>query len=233
MGLVKEGNNGFAVLTDILGDEDHLGDMDFKVAGTLPKGVTALQMDIKIEGHHRGDHGGGAGAGAAARLHILGEMNKVIAKSRAEVSELAPSMKDQDRPRQDPRRHRQGRRGHPRHHRGDRRNDRHRDDGSVRIYAETKSALDAAIDRIRAITDEPEIGRIYTGIVVRIVDFGAFVNFMPGRDGLVHISQITDQRVESVGDYLKEGHEVQVKVLDVDNRGRIKLSIKEAAAGQD
>lgn len=96
----------------------------------------------------------------------------------------------------------------------------------MRIYAETKSALDAAIDRIRAITDEPEIGRIYTGIVVRIVDFGAFVNFMPGRDGLVHISQITDQRVESVGDYLKVGDEVQVKVLDVDNRGRIKLSIR-------
>ncbi|HMZ92092.1 MAG TPA: S1 RNA-binding domain-containing protein, partial [Pseudomonadales bacterium] len=223
----------FAVLTDILGDEDHLGDMDFKVAGTL-RGVTALQMDIKIKGITEEIMDVALQQANAARQHILGEMNKVIARPRAEVSELAPSMKvikvDPDKIRDII-----GKGGVTiraiTEETGS--NIDIEDDGSVRIYAETKSALDAAIDRIRAITDEPEIGRIYTGIVVRIVDFGAFVNFMPGRDGLVHISQITDQRVESVGDYLKVGDEVQVKVLDVDNRGRIKLSIKEAAAGQD
>ena len=232
MGLIKE-ENGFAVLTDILGDEDHLGDMDFKVAGTL-RGVTALQMDIKIKGITEEIMDVALQQANAARQHILGEMNKVIARPRAEVSELAPSMKvikvDPDKIRDII-----GKGGVTiraiTEETGS--NIDIEDDGSVRIYAETKSALDAAIDRIRAITDEPEIGRIYTGIVVRIVDFGAFVNFMPGRDGLVHISQITDQRVESVGDYLKVGDEVQVKVLDVDNRGRIKLSIKAAAAGQD
>jgi len=232
MGLIKEGDR-FVVLSDILGDEDHLGDMDFKVAGTL-RGVTALQMDIKIKGITEEIMDVALQQANAARQHILGEMNKVIARPRAEVSELAPSMKvikvDPDKIRDII-----GKGGVTiraiTEETGS--NIDIEDDGSVRIYAETKSALDAAIDRIRAITDEPEIGRIYTGIVVRIVDFGAFVNFMPGRDGLVHISQITDQRVESVGDYLKVGDEVQVKVLDVDNRGRIKLSIKEAAAGQD
>ncbi len=229
MGLVKEAN-GFAVLTDILGDEDHLGDMDFKVAGTT-SGVTALQMDIKIEGITEEIMEIALEQALAARLHILGEMNKVLAKSREVVSENAPRFETI--------------KIHP---------DKIRDiigkggatirsiteetgssididdDGTVKIYADNSDALNAAIYRVQGIVAEAEIGAIYEGTVVRIVDFGAFVNFLPGKDGLVHISQIADERVNSVGDYLKEGQVVKVKCLDVDQRGRIKLSIKEALA---
>jgi polyribonucleotide nucleotidyltransferase len=226
MGLVKEGNK-YAVLTDILGDEDHLGDMDFKVAGTA-KGVTALQMDIKITGINDEIMEQALHQAMDARLHILGEMNKVLDKSRESVSANAPSMKVIMVP-----------------------TDKIRDvigkggatirsiveetgadidiqdDGSVRIYADSAESMEAAVARVQEITAEAEVGRIYHGRVERIVDFGAFVNIIPGKDGLLHISQIADERVESVGDYLKEGQMVDVVVLDVDQRGRIKLSMKE------
>jgi polyribonucleotide nucleotidyltransferase len=226
MGLVKEGNK-YAVLTDILGDEDHLGDMDFKVAGTAA-GVTALQMDIKIQGITEEIMEQALEQAREALLHILAEMNKVLAQSRDSISANAPSMVVIH--------------VHP---------DKIRDvigkggatirsiveetgaeidiedDGSVRIYAADAAAKDAAVARIQEITAEAEVGRIYNGKVERIVDFGAFVNILPGKDGLLHISQIAQERVESVSDYLKEGQMVDVVVLDVDQRGRIKLSMKE------
>ena len=229
MGLVKDGNQ-FAVLTDILGDEDHLGDMDFKVAGTA-KGVTALQMDIKIEGINEEIMERALEQALEARLHILGQMNTVLDAPREITSENAPSMTtlkvDQDKIRDiigkggamirqiteesgatvdiD-------------------------DDGTVKVFGQNAAARDAAVEMIQAITAEADVGAIYTGKVARIVDFGAFVTILPGKDGLVHISQIAEERVENVTDYLSEGQEVQVKVLDVDQRGRIKLSMREVAA---
>ncbi|WP_110685810.1 polyribonucleotide nucleotidyltransferase [Salinicola aestuarinus] len=226
MGLVKD-DDGFAVLTDILGDEDHLGDMDFKVAGSAA-GVTALQMDIKIEGINEEIMETALQQAHDARLQILDKMNAVINQSRTEVSEHAPAMQtikiNSDKIRDvigkggatirqicedtgasidiD-------------------------DDGTVRIYAEDRAAAKRAIDTVLAITAEAEIGKLYRGKVVRLADFGAFVNFMPGTDGLVHISQIVPERVNDVKDYLSEGQEVTVKVLDIDNRNRVKLSIKE------
>ena len=232
MGLVKEGNK-YAVLTDILGDEDHLGDMDFKVAGTQT-GVTALQMDIKIDGITEEIMEAALQQALEARTHILGEMNKVISNSREELSDNAPAMVTLN--------------VHP---------DKIRDiigkggatirsivdetgaqvdiddDGLVRIYAEDGAAKDAAVARIEEITAEAEVGRIYHGKVERIVDFGAFINILPGKDGLLHISQIAEERVEKVTDYLSEGEEVDVVCLDVDQRGRIKLSIKELSKYQD
>jgi len=226
MGLVKEGNR-YAVLTDILGDEDHLGDMDFKVAGTA-SGITALQMDIKIDGITEEILDIALQQAHEARLHILGEMNKVIATPRESLSENAPAMTTV--------------KVHP---------DKIRDiigkggsvirgiveetgaqvdiddDGLVRIYAENNAAKDAAVARILEITAEAEIGKIYKGKVASIVDFGAFITILPGKDGLLHISQIAQERVEKVSDYLQAGQEVEVVVLDVDQRGRIKLSIKE------
>ncbi len=232
MGLVLEGSE-FAVLTDILGDEDHLGDMDFKVAGTS-EGVTALQMDIKIEGINEEIMESALEQARDARLHILGEMNQIISESRSELSDNAPAMTTI--------------KVHP---------DKIRDiigkggatirgiveetgaevdiddDGLVRIYAENATSKDAAIDKVNSIIAEAEVGRIYQGKVERIVDFGAFVNILPGKDGLLHISQIAQERVEKVSDYLSEGEEVDVIVLDVDQRGRIKLSIKEIPESRD
>ena len=226
MGLVKEGNR-YAVLTDILGDEDHLGDMDFKVAGSSA-GITALQMDIKIDGITEEIMEAALQQANEARLFILGEMNKVISKSREELSDNAPAMTTV--------------KVHP---------DKIRDvigkggatirgivdatgaevdiddDGTVRIYAANAEAKNAAVALVQEIVAEAEVGRIYHGKVERIVDFGAFVNILPGKDGLLHISQIAEERVENVTDYLKEGEEIDVVVLDVDQRGRIKLSVKE------
>ncbi len=226
MGLVKEGNK-YAVLTDILGDEDHLGDMDFKVAGTA-NGITALQMDIKIEGITEEIMEIALQQAQEARRHILDEMNKVLDKSRDEVSDNAPAMRVLH--------------VHP---------DKIRDiigkggttirsivdetgadidiedDGSVRIYAADSEGMAAAVARIEEITAEAEVGKIYEGKVASIVDFGAFINILPGKDGLLHISQIAEERVENVTDYLKEGQMVKVVCLDVDQRGRIKLSMKE------
>jgi polyribonucleotide nucleotidyltransferase len=225
MGLIKEGDK-FAVLTDILGDEDHLGDMDFKVAGSA-EGVTALQMDIKIDGITREIMQTALAQAHAGRLHILGKMKEVIDTPRAELSEFAPriiTMKI-----------------HP---------DKIRDvigkggaviralteetgttidiedDGTVKIASVDKAAGEAARKRIEDITADVEVGRVYQGKVVKLMDFGAFVTILPGRDGLVHISQISDERVEKVSDKLAEGDVIKVKVLEVDKQGRIRLSMK-------
>ncbi len=226
MGLVKEGDR-FAVLTDILGDEDHLGDMDFKVAGTAA-GVTALQMDIKIDGITEEIMETALAQALEARVHILGEMNSVLAQSRETVSENAPSMVvlkvDPDKIRDII-----GKGGATIRSITEETGAEVdvEDDGSVRIYAEDGAAKDAAVARIEEITAEAEVGRIYQGKVARIVDFGAFINILPGKDGLLHISQIAEERVEKVSDYLEEGQEVEVVCLDTDQRGRIKLSMKE------
>lgn len=226
MGLVKEGEK-FAVLTDILGDEDHLGDMDFKVAGTAD-GITALQMDIKIEGITEEIMDIALEQAMSARLHILAEMNKVIAAPRKDLSDSAPQYRtmkvDSDKIRDII-----GKGGATIRALTEETGASIdiNDDGTVKIYASDGEGLKGAIERIEAITAEAEIGAIYEGKVVRIVDFGAFINFLPGKDGLVHISQIAHERVNAVSDYLEEGQMVKVKCLDVDNRGRIKLSIKE------
>jgi polyribonucleotide nucleotidyltransferase len=226
MGLIKEGDK-FAVLTDILGDEDHLGDMDFKVAGSA-EGVTALQMDIKIDGITREIMHAALEQAKAGRIHILGEMNKVLDKPRSEMSQYAPRLFTM--------------RVHP---------DKIRevigkggstirqiteetgttidiaDDGTITIASANKEAADDARRRIEMITADVEVGKIYEGKVAKIMNFGAFVQILPGKDGLVHISQISDQRVENVTDELAEGQKVRVKVLEVDKQGRIRLSMKD------
>jgi polyribonucleotide nucleotidyltransferase len=226
MGLIKE-DDQLVVLTDILGDEDHLGDMDFKVAGSAD-GITALQMDIKIQGITEGIMEIALNQAYDARIHILGEMNKVICKPRSELNDNAPAMKSL---KIDPDKIRDviGKGGATIRSLCEETNASIdiEDDGTVRIYAESKSEVDLATEKVLAITAEAEVGVIYEGTVARIVDFGAFVNILPGKDGLVHISQIANERVEKVTDYLKEGQLVKVKVLDVDARGRIKLTMKE------
>jgi len=229
MGLVKEGER-FAVLTDILGDEDHLGDMDFKVAGT-EGGVTALQMDIKIQGITREIMNVALGQAREARIHILGEMAKIISKPREQMSPWAPTIITF---KIDPEKIR----------------DVIGKGGSVirAITEETGTSIDieqdgtvniASVDgasgaearrRIEEITAEIEVGRIYNGRVSRLMDFGAFVTILPGKDGLVHISQISNERVEKVSDKLAEGDVVRVKVLEVDRQGRVRLSMKEVDA---
>jgi len=226
MGLVKEGER-FAVLTDILGDEDHLGDMDFKVAGTA-NGVTALQMDIKIEGINEQIMSIALEQALTARLHILGQMNTVISESRSAVSDNAPSMAtfkiDSDKIRDVIGKGGATIRSITEETGATVDID---DDGTIRIYGSDAASRDAAVAKVEEITAEAEVGAIYEGTVARIVDFGAFVNILPGKDGLVHISQISNERVEKVTDYLSEGQVIKVKVLDVDQRGRIKLSMKE------
>lgn len=228
MGLVKEGEK-FAVLTDILGDEDHLGDMDFKVAGTVD-GVTALQMDIKIQGITEEIMEIALEQARDARLHILGEMNKVLAASRPELADNAPTMLmlkiDPDKIRDVI-----GKGGTTVRAICDETGaaidiD---DSGNVKVYADDKASAALAVRRIEEITAEAEIGRIYDGTVQRIVDFGAFVNILPGKEGLVHISQISSKRIQKVTDVLQEGQQVKVVVSDIDNRGRIKLSMKDIA----
>ncbi len=226
MGLIKE-DERFAVLTDILGDEDHLGDMDFKVAGTS-SGVTALQMDIKIQGITEEIMEIALAQAHDARQHILDEMNKVIAQARPTVSENAPAMAmlkiDPDKIRDVIGKGGAVIRGITEDTGASVDID---DDGNVRIYGEDADSRDAAVEMVNSITAEAEIGRLYNGKVARIVDFGAFVTILPGKDGLVHISQISKERVEDVKEYLEEGQEVLVKCTDLDARGRIKLSIKE------
>ncbi len=226
MGLIKEGER-FAVLTDILGDEDHLGDMDFKVAGTAA-GITALQMDIKIQGITEEIMEIALEQAHTARNHILDEMNKVIATARDSVSDNAPAMAmikiDPDKIRDVIGKGGTVIRGITEDTGASVDID---DAGNVRIYGEDAVSRDAALDMVNAITAEAEVGKIYNGKVARIVDFGAFVTILPGKDGLVHISQISQERVENVTEYLEEGQDVLVKVLDTDARGRIKLSIKE------
>ena len=226
MGLVKEGDK-FAVLTDILGDEDHLGDMDFKVAGSS-NGITALQMDIKIEGINEEIMEIALNQALAARLHILAEMNEVIAEARTELSENAPSMSafkiDTDKIRDVIGKGGATIRSITEETGATVDID---DDGTIRIYGKDKASRDAAVTMVESITAEAEVGAIYEGKVERIVDFGAFISILPGKDGLLHISQISSERIEKVTDVLEEGQVVNVKVLDVDQRGRIKLSMKE------
>ncbi len=231
MGLIKEGEQ-IAVLSDILGDEDHLGDMDFKVAGTAD-GVTALQMDIKIGGVTREVMSAALEQARAGRLHILGEMAKAMPAARESMSPYAPRITTIKI-----------------------RTDKIRDvigpggkviraiveetgctidiedDGTVQIASSDGIAMQKAIDRITGITAEAEVGRIYDGKVRKIVDFGAFVEIMPGTDGLLHISQVSKERIRSVTDVLKEGDRVRVKVLEVDRSGKIRLSRREAMADE-
>ncbi|MDD1825976.1 polyribonucleotide nucleotidyltransferase [Photobacterium sp. ZSDE20] len=227
MGLVKEGDD-FVVLSDILGDEDHLGDMDFKVAGTN-EGITALQMDIKIEGITKEIMQIALNQAQGARKHILSVMDEAISGAREDISEFAPRI-------------------HTMKISSDKIKDvigkggaviralceetgttiEIEDDGTIKIAATEGAAAKEAIRRIEEITAEVEVGRIYQGKVARLADFGAFVTILPGKDGLVHISQIADKRVEKVSDYLTEGQEVPVKVLEIDRQGRVRLSMKEA-----
>ncbi|NHA14547.1 polyribonucleotide nucleotidyltransferase [Thioalkalivibrio sp. XN279] len=225
MGLVKEGD-GYAVLTDILGDEDHLGDMDFKVAGTSD-GVTALQMDIKIDGITKEIMADALAQARDARLHILGEMNKVIDKPREKMSDWAPTIIAF---KIDPEKIREviGKGGSVIRQITEETGatidiD---NDGTVRIASVDGESGREARRRIDLITAEVEVGQVYDGKVARLMDFGAFVTILPGKDGLVHISQISDERVERVSDKLKEGDSVRVKVLEVDRQGRIRLSMR-------
>ncbi len=229
MGLVKE-NDRFAVLTDILGDEDHLGDMDFKVAGT-EAGVTALQMDIKITGITEEIMEIALEQAHEARKHILKEMAKVIGYARPELPDNAPAMQ---LIKINPEKIRDliGKGGATIRALTEETGAMIdiEDDGTVRIYADDKAKGKAALDRVNAITAEAEIGKIYEGKVVRIEEFGAFVNILPGKDGLVHISQIAKERVNKVTDFVNMDDVIKVKVLDVDMRGRIKLSMKDLEA---
>jgi len=226
MGLVKSDEN-FVVLSDILGDEDHLGDMDFKVAGTT-EGITALQMDIKIEGITKDIMQIALKQAKEARLHILGVMDQAIGGHREEMSEYAPriyTMKiDQEKIRDVI-----GKGGAMIRSitEASDTNIEIEDDGTIKIFATEKTKADIAIEKIESVTAEVEVGKIYDGKVTRIADFGAFVEVLPGKEGLVHISQIAHERVAKVTDYLSEGQEVKVKVMDIDRQNRVRLSIKE------
>ena len=229
MGLVKEGSR-YQVLTDILGDEDHLGDMDFKVAGTKD-GVTALQMDIKITSITREIMKVALDQARAGRLHILGEMNKVLAKPRENMSEWAPTIITL---KIDPEKIRDviGKGGAVIRQITEETGTSIdiENDGTVKIASVQGAAGREAQRRIELITADVEVGRVYEGRVARLMDFGAFVTILPGRDGLVHISQISEERVERVGDKLKEGDLVRVKVLEVDRQGRVRLSMRNVDA---
>ena len=227
MGLVKEGDD-FVVLSDILGDEDHLGDMDFKVAGSTD-GITALQMDIKIEGITQEIMQIALKQAKAARLHILEVMDEAISAPSEELSMFAPRIYTMKIP-QKKIAEVIGKGGATIRQLTEETGTTIEigDDGTIKIAATDGESAANAISRIEQLTAELEVGTIYEGKVVRIVDFGAFVNILPGKDGLVHISQISTERVNNVADHLSEGQEVKVKVLEVDRQGRVRLSIKEA-----
>jgi polyribonucleotide nucleotidyltransferase len=226
MGLVKSDEN-FVVLSDILGDEDHLGDMDFKVAGTTD-GITALQMDIKIEGITQEIMQIALKQAKEARLHILGVMDQAIGGHREELSEFAPRIYtlkvDSDKIRDVI-----GKGGATIRSitEASDTNIEIEDDGTIKIFATEKAKADIAIEKIEQVTAEIEVGKVYKGKVSRIADFGAFVEVLPGKDGLVHISQIAHERVAKVTDYLSEGQEVDVKVMEIDRQNRVRLSMKE------
>ncbi|MFC4487653.1 polyribonucleotide nucleotidyltransferase [Tepidiphilus baoligensis] len=231
MGLIKEGNR-FAVLTDILGDEDHLGDMDFKVAGT-EHGVTALQMDIKIQGITKEIMQVALAQAREGRMHILQLMRQAMGEARGEVSAYAPRMIQL---KINPEKIRDviGKGGSVIRALQEETGTviEIADDGNVTISSFSAEGAEEAKRRIEELTAEVEVGRVYEGTVVKLLDFGAIVNIMPGRDGLLHISQIADERVEKVSDYLQEGQKVRVKVLETDDRGRIKLSLKAVKEGE-
>ena len=223
MGLIKEGDD-FAVLTDILGDEDHLGDMDFKVAGT-EAGITALQMDIKISGINESIMETALTKAKAARNHILGIMNEVISKPK-ELSENAPAMKsfmvDKDKIKEII-----GKGGAVIKSMQEKTGATVdiNDDGVVSVFGQNQSSMNECLEIIEGILEEPELDKIYDGKVVKIVEFGAFVNILPGKDGLLHISEISNERTENVGDVLEEGQDIKVKLIGFD-RGKMKLSMK-------
>jgi polyribonucleotide nucleotidyltransferase len=225
MGLIKDGSR-FAVLTDILGDEDHLGDMDFKVAGTT-QGITALQMDIKIQGITKEIMQVALAQAKEARLHILGKMVESVAGANTEVSEFAPRLYVM---KINPEKIRDviGKGGATiralTEETGTQINIE--EDGTITIASTDADRAAAAKKRIEEITAEVEVGKVYEGPVTKILDFGALINLLPGKDGLLHISQIAHERVEKVTDYLKEGQIVKVKVLETDEKGRVKLSMK-------
>jgi polyribonucleotide nucleotidyltransferase len=225
MGLIKDGNR-FAVLTDILGDEDHLGDMDFKVAGTT-NGITALQMDIKILGITKEIMQVALAQAKEARMHILGKMQDAMAQAKTEVSNFAPrlfTMKINP----DKIRDVIGKGGAVIRALTDETGTQINieEDGTITIASADPAKAEEAKRRIEQITAEVEIGKVYEGPITKILDFGALVNLLPGKDGLLHISQIAHERVEKVTDYLSEGQIVKVKVLETDEKGRIKLSMK-------
>jgi polyribonucleotide nucleotidyltransferase len=225
MGLIKEGDE-YSVISDILGDEDHLGDMDFKVAGT-EKGITSLQMDIKITSITPAIMENALAQANGGRLHILGEMAKSIDTSRVEVNSNAPRItafkinKDKIREVIGP----GGKMIREITETTGAKIDLD-DDGTVKVAAVDEKAADAAIKWIKDLTQEPEVGVIYDGKVVKTVDFGAFVNFMGAKDGLVHISELAPERVGKTTDIVKEGDMVKVKLIGIDDRGKIKLSMK-------
>jgi polyribonucleotide nucleotidyltransferase len=225
MGLILEGEK-FAVLSDILGDEDHLGDMDFKVAGT-EAGVTSLQMDIKIAGITEEIMKIALGQAKEGRIHILGEMAKALSASRGEVGEFAPRIETLKIP-TDKIREVIGTGGKVIREIVEKTGAKVNieDDGTVKVSSSDGSQIEAAIKWIRSITDEPEVNAIYQGTVVKTADFGAFVNFFGAKDGLVHISQLADQRVAKTTDVVKEGDKVWVKLLGFDERGKVRLSMK-------
>jgi polyribonucleotide nucleotidyltransferase len=226
MGLIKEGDD-FAVLTDILGDEDHLGDMDFKVAGT-ESGITALQMDIKIQGITADIMESALIKAKTARNHILGIMNQAISAPK-ELSENAPAMKtfmvNKDKIKEII-----GKGGAVIKGMQEQTGATVdvSDDGTVSVFGQNQSSMQDCLAIIEEILEEPELNKVYKGKVVKIVEFGAFVNILPGKDGLVHISEISEERTENVEDVLKEGQEVDVKLIGFD-RGKMKLSIKALA----
>ncbi len=225
MGLIKDGDK-FAVLSDILGDEDHLGDMDFKVAGTT-EGVTALQMEIKIEGITQEIMEIALSQAKEGREHILGEMAKVIEAPREEMSDYAPRIITLKIP-TDKIRDVIGKGGATIRSISEETGATVdiQDDGTVKIGSTDNAAGQEAKRRIEQITADVEVGTIYEGKVAKLMDFGAFVTILPGKDGLVHISQISNERVEKVSDKLSEGDVIKVKVLEVDRQGRIRLSMK-------
>jgi polyribonucleotide nucleotidyltransferase len=225
MGLIKEGDK-YVVLTDILGDEDHLGDMDFKVAGTTD-GITALQMDIKIDGITHDIMEGALAQAKDGRFHILAEMAKVIDTPRKEMSDWAPSIITMTI---DPEKIRDviGKGGSVIRQITEETGATIdiENDGTIKIASVEGLSGQEARRRIELITAEVEVGKIYDGKVARLMDFGAFVTILPGKDGLVHISQISEERVEKVSDKLSEGDEIRVKVLEVDRQGRVRLSMR-------
>ncbi|ORE95320.1 polynucleotide phosphorylase/polyadenylase [Stappia sp. 22II-S9-Z10] len=225
MGLIKEGDK-FAVLSDILGDEDHLGDMDFKVAGSM-NGITSLQMDIKIDGITEEIMKVALGQAKDGRVHILGEMGKALGEARAELGEYAPRIEVINIP-VDKIREVIGSGGKVIREIVEKTGAKVdiSDDGTVKIASSDGKAIKAALNWIRGITAEPEVGMIYEGTVVKVVDFGAFVNFFGPRDGLVHISQMTNGRPEKSSDVVKEGQKVWVKLMGFDERGKVRLSMK-------
>ena len=225
MGLILEGKD-FAVISDILGDEDHLGDMDFKVAGTS-EGITALQMDIKVAGITEEIMKVALAQAKEGRAHILGEMAKALDHTRDELSAHAPRIETMRFPRT-----RSAKSSAPAARSSARSSPTTGakvdidDEGLIKISSSDLSQIEAARQWIHGIVAEPEVGKIYTGKVANIVDFGAFVTFMPGKDGLVHVSEIKNERVENVRDVLSEGQEVKVKLLEVDQRGKVRLSMR-------